>query len=250
MYRNKYNKRSFDGSVSGLPRQLSLTRKPIKNKDHIEEWGRQAVGSAASVTNVYQDDAIAGLANCQWVFKPAFGITRGSSNGQRNGNQITVKNLTVDVNIHHSTSMATYTGRTPTRIMVFMDTQNNKSDLGLTNLYDDNALLVGSAALAPTFALRLKDTRKRWIVFYDKLFEEKNLEPMSTATAKCLLHKRFTIPINKNIYFDEDVDAGRYADILKNALYVYVITPKDSLLAAGTTQRNVTIQTRLTYTDA
>jgi len=241
------NKRDYDGSVKGLPQRTTVitVKKPVKSKDNQAFFWRTNVGSAATNYSVNDTSTSA----CEFAFKPAFGITRGTSNGQRIGHEIRLRNLYMHIECIweetgvQDTSEAAWGS---SRLLVFLDTQNNKVDYPVSaSLWDDQGLLTGNYV----HSNRSLDTRKRFKVLLDKQLDEA-VRQYSTAENGLFYSKKFNIPINEKVFYDEtdgQDTTGQYDTMIKNALYVYIVTPVDSVDTEWF--RRFRIVSRVTYQD-
>jgi len=262
------NKRWKDGSVKALTHvAVPLTRLiPIKNIDTSGNYDR-----AETDNNIYgsvgiddEDDETI----LQYTLKPHGNLTKGDGNGTREGDQVTAKTLYLRMTIRQHANAYTTNRPDLGRLLVYVDTQSNKSDWSTTSLFGTD----GMFAANPTdnqksiSLFHQIDTRKRWIILHDQIIRENDaflcqLQDVAATSSndemKVLAIVDLKIPINKKIFYDDTpagTGSGVYSYVNKNAIYVTYLYMHDFFLVAGEPDREfrlrkIDFNTRLTYVD-
>jgi len=260
----RLNKRDYDGRVSRLPSRTTVVvqRKPIKNIDHLALISK-ADGTAADA-DCYQYIA---TDTYQYFFKPANEIAQGTANGERIGNQITMRNLYLTMEVVKNKNGGAVSDNTAggelsaSRLLVFIDTQSNlidyPNDAGTGSLFQNGGLLsktnsppcsVNEMTALPS-SLFTMDSRKRFIILYDKPIVEKEWENVTEQNGFIAARLNTKITVNKKIFYDDTSNTGFYNEILKNSLYcVYIAAAEATEITDAL--RIVRFQSRLTFQDA
>jgi len=263
------NKRWKDGSVKALTHvAVPLTRLiPIKN---IDVKGNHARDAASTVTfgKVGADD-LTDATKYQFTIKPHGDLLLGDGNGKREGEQVTAKTLYLKMTIR-AASIYWQTNRPDIgRLLVYIDTQANKSDWSTTSLFGNDGMFPEDSGVNNSIQeLQNIDTRKRWIILHDQIIRENDsiahamqggLVTDNDKETKVLALIDLKIPINKKIIYDNDDGAGAgggdYDLVNKNAIYVTYIYKHDYAEYYNDPNlwkyrlRKIDYHTRLTYVD-
>lgn len=214
-YRKRYNKRSTGG-------WKSFAWKMAKKA------ARSVVGYYVNTEKKFNDYSISATSvpYDNMLFSNMSALTQGTADGQRIGDQIKVTNLQLRYSIFHN---AAFAGTIRWRIIMFVDTQAN----GVLPAWSD--VLEGGAASMESFNNSVN--ARRFIKLYDRV---KYTNPTGTGNNEINYTVNKSIP--KGIKVEYKTNAGTYADITTNSIWLMVFCDQPVAGSPGTFASHVRVR--------